>query len=120
MTMSETQGLSVHDRLGLDRLGEPGRGFAFTNADGDQVAVRSFDDGTLVTECANGTTTVHTPDGGSRSVNDPLGGAPIYVAVDPDGGRVTELPNGKTETVTLTATESLTETDRRFLHHAAS
>lgn len=99
--MTDTMGLSVRDWLGLGQLGDtpPDSMYAFTNGDGDQISVSSWANGTLVTECTNGTTTVHSPDGSSRSANDPFGGAPILVAIDPDGNRTTQMPNGKTEAV---------------------
>ena len=57
--------------------------YSYVNPNGEQITVSMRGDGGAVTECSNGTTTVHNPDGSSRSVNDPLGGAPVVVEIAP-------------------------------------
>src|SRR5690349_4260156 len=79
-------------------MGTTGR-YSYVNPDGDQISVSMRGDGSTLSECTNGTTTVHNPDGSSRSVNDPLGGAPVVVEISPTGDTVVNYPNGSSEVV---------------------
>lgn len=92
-------------------LAAPSATQSYVNADGDTVSVSAWSDTSTMTICANGTTTVRTPDGTSESVNDPLNGAPVYVAVAPDGTRTTEFPNGSSHVVGADGTVSTTRPD---------
>lgn len=84
---------------------------AYVNADGDQVSVSTWSDGSTMTICENGTTTIETPEGARESVNDPLHGSPIMVSITPDGARTTEFPNGKVEVVQPDGATAVTEPD---------